>query len=104
MLVNRTTGRTWAPTDFAGVDRALFRNNETGGRSSFVRLRGGSRVARHRHTGNEEVVVIAGQVRARLSPLSALHHRVLKLLGLSAGIYERLIAHFIEPALVLSEP
>ncbi|MFO1280908.1 MAG: cupin domain-containing protein [Burkholderiales bacterium] len=63
MLVNRTTGRTWAPTDFAGVDRALFRNNETGGRSSFVRLRGGSRVARHRHTGNEEVVVIAGQVR-----------------------------------------
>jgi len=50
------------------------------------------------------VVVIAGQVRALLSPLSALHHRVLELLGLSAGIYERLIAHFLEPALVLSEP
>ena len=50
------------------------------------------------------VVVIAGQVRALLSPLSALHHRVLKLLGFSAGIYERLIAHFIEPALDLSEP
>ena len=44
------------------------------------------------------------QVRALLSPLSALHHRVLELLGLSAGIYERLIAHFLEPALVLSEP
>ena len=50
------------------------------------------------------VVEIAGQVRVLLSPLSALHHRVLALLGWSAGIYERLMTHFLKPALILSEP
>ena len=50
------------------------------------------------------VVAIAGQVRALLSPLSALQHRILTLLGWSAEIYERLMAHFLKPALVLSEP
>ena len=63
MLINRTEGRTWAPTPHAGVERALFRNNETGGRSSFVRLRQGSRVPTHVHHGTEEVVVISGTVR-----------------------------------------
>jgi transposase len=47
------------------------------------------------------VVEIAGQV---LSPLNALQHRVLELLGWSAGLYERLMAHFLKPALILSEP
>jgi transposase len=50
------------------------------------------------------VVEIAGQARGLLSPLSALHHRVLALLGWSAGIYERLMTHFPKPALILSEP
>ena len=50
------------------------------------------------------VVEIAGQARGLPSPLSALHHRVLALLGWSAGIYERLMAHFPKPALILSEP
>ena len=50
------------------------------------------------------VVEIAGQVRALLSPLNALQHRLLELLGWSAGLYERLMAHFLKPALVLSEP
>ena len=50
------------------------------------------------------VVAIASQVRALLSPLSALQHRILTLLGWSAEIYERLMAHFLKPALVLSEP
>jgi transposase len=50
------------------------------------------------------VVEIAGQVRAPLSPLSNLHQRLLKLLGLSADIYVRLIQHFLKPALNLSEP
>lgn len=50
------------------------------------------------------VVEIAGQVRVLLSPLSALHHRVLALLGWSAGIYERLMMYFLKPALILSEP
>lgn len=49
------------------------------------------------------VVEIAGQVRA-LSPLSNLHQRLLKLLGLSADIYVRLIQHFLKPALNLSKP
>lgn len=71
MLVNKTAMREWKPTDFAGIDRALFRNNEVGGRSSVVRLAGGSRFPRHRHTGTEEVVVLAGTVRIAEEELSA---------------------------------
>ena len=62
MLVNKAQGRTWAPTDYPGIERALFRNNETGGRSSFVRLEQGSRFPTHAHQGTEEVVVIEGRV------------------------------------------
>lgn len=62
MLLNRNAGREWKPTEHAGVDRALFRYNETGGRSSFVRLTKGSRVPVHAHHGTEEVIVISGQV------------------------------------------
>ena len=63
MLVNKAVGRQWAATDFAGIDRALFRNNETGGRSSVVRLTEGARFPRHAHHGTEEVVVLSGRVR-----------------------------------------
>jgi quercetin dioxygenase-like cupin family protein len=62
MLMNRAQGREWRPTDHAGVERALFRYNETGGRSSFVRLKKGARVPAHAHHGTEEVVVISGAV------------------------------------------
>ena len=61
-MLNRSAGREWKPTEHAGVDRALFRYNDTGGRSSFVRLKKGSRVPTHMHQGTEEVVVISGQV------------------------------------------
>ncbi len=61
-MLNRSEGREWKPTEHAGVDRALFRYNDTGGRSSFVRLKKGSRVPTHAHHGTEEVVVISGQV------------------------------------------
>ena len=50
------------------------------------------------------VVEITGQVRALLSPLNALQHRVLELLGWSTRLYERLMAHFLKLALILSEP
>ena len=62
MLLKTTRDREWAPTDYPGIERALFRNNETGGRSSFVRLKQGSRFPKHAHTGTEEVVVIEGKV------------------------------------------
>jgi len=62
MLLNRNDGRDWKPTDYPGIERALFRNNETGGRSSFVRLKEGARFPRHKHEGTEEVVVISGRV------------------------------------------
>ena len=62
MLVNKATERQWAATDFPGIERSLFRNNETGGRSSFVRLKEGARFPRHKHEGTEEVVVISGRV------------------------------------------
>ena len=49
-------------------------------------------------------IEMAGQIRALLSPLSDLHHRLLAMLGWSADLYERLMAHFQKPALCLSEP
>jgi len=62
MLVNKATHREWKATDYPGVERSLFRNNDSGGRSSVVRLAKGSRVPRHAHHGTEEVVVLAGAV------------------------------------------
>lgn len=70
MLVKRSQGREWIPTDYPGVERALFRNNEAGGRSSFVRLKEGSRFPAHTHEGTEEVVVISGRVRLGDAELS----------------------------------
>jgi quercetin dioxygenase-like cupin family protein len=62
MLVKKTADRTWASTDYPGIERSLFRNNETGGRSSVVRLKKGSRFPQHAHHGTEEVVVLSGEV------------------------------------------
>jgi quercetin dioxygenase-like cupin family protein len=63
MLVNKAADREWAATGHAGIDRSLFRNNDSGGRASVVRLTQGSRFPRHAHHGTEEVVVLAGIVR-----------------------------------------
>ena len=63
MLVNKASERQWLATDHPGIERSLFRNNETGGRSSVVRLVQGSRFPRHAHQGTEEVVVLVGTVR-----------------------------------------
>jgi quercetin dioxygenase-like cupin family protein len=63
MLVRKAADREWAPTDYPGIDRSLFRNNEGGGRSSVVRLRQGARFPRHAHHGTEEVVILSGVVR-----------------------------------------
>src|SRR5450755_5075414 len=62
MLVNRATNRDWQATDYPGIERSLFRNNETGGRSSAVRLAKGARFPRHAHRGTEEVLVLSGTV------------------------------------------
>jgi quercetin dioxygenase-like cupin family protein len=62
MLLKRTAGREWAATDYPGIERSLFRTNETGGRSSLVRLKQGSRFPQHRHEGTEEVLVVSGTV------------------------------------------
>ena len=63
MLVNKAASREWKPTNYPGIERSLFRNNDSGGRSSVVRLASGSRFPRHAHEGGEEVVVLAGIVR-----------------------------------------
>ena len=47
MLVNRAANREWTATDYPGIERSLFRRNETGGRASIVRLTRGSRFPRH---------------------------------------------------------
>jgi quercetin dioxygenase-like cupin family protein len=62
MLVKKAAERQWAPTDYPGIERSLFRNNETGGRSSVVRLKQGARFPRHAHHGTEEVLVLSGTV------------------------------------------
>jgi quercetin dioxygenase-like cupin family protein len=62
MLVNKDAAREWKATDYPGIERSLFRNNETGGRSSVVRLARGARFPRHAHHGTEEVVVLSGTV------------------------------------------
>ncbi len=59
----RSANREWKSTGHAGIHRALFRDNDTGGRSSVVRLVAGSRLPRHAHEGTVEVLVLAGTVR-----------------------------------------
>lgn len=70
MLVNKSSNREWKPTDYSGIDRSLFRNNDAGGRSSVVRLSQGSRFPRHAHHGTEEVVVLSGTVQIGGNELS----------------------------------
>jgi len=62
MLLNKAANRDWNATDYPGIERSLFRRNETGGRSSVVRLARGSRFPRHAHQGTEEVLVLSGTV------------------------------------------
>lgn len=62
MLAITTAQRDWQPTPYPGIERSLFRNNESGGRSSVVRLAAGARFPRHRHEGTEEVLVLSGRV------------------------------------------
>lgn len=62
MLINKAVNREWKVTEYAGIERSLFRNNDAGGRSSVVRLTQGARFPRHAHHGSEEVVVLAGAV------------------------------------------
>ena len=62
MLVNKAAQREWTPTDYPGIERSLFRNNDSGGRSSVVRLARGRRFPQHAHHGTEEVVVLSGSV------------------------------------------
>ena len=63
MLLKKAAEREFAATGIEGIERALFRNNAAGGRSSVVRLKAGSRFPRHAHHGTEEVVVLAGVVQ-----------------------------------------
>jgi quercetin dioxygenase-like cupin family protein len=63
MLVKKAADREWSPTDYPGIERSLFRNNDAGGRSSVVRLAQGARFPRHAHHGTEEVVILSGVVR-----------------------------------------
>jgi quercetin dioxygenase-like cupin family protein len=62
MLRKRAVDREWQATDHPGIERSLFRHNDTGGRSSMVRLAQGARFPRHTHHGSEEVVVLSGVV------------------------------------------
>ncbi len=63
MLVKKAADREWIQTDYPGIERSLFRDNDAGGRSSVVRLAQGARFPRHAHHGTEEVVILSGVVR-----------------------------------------
>jgi len=71
MLIITAHDREWTATPYPGIERALFRNNDSGGRSSLVRLKAGARFPRHAHHGSEEVMVMAGQVRIGGADLAA---------------------------------
>lgn len=71
MLVNVAADREFVTTPYAGIERALFRNNDDGGRSSMVRLVAGARFPRHAHHGSEEVVVMEGRVLIGSADLQA---------------------------------
>ncbi len=62
MMLNPTLERQFVATEHAGIERCLLRNNDGGGRTSFVRLKAGAKVPRHLHMGSEEVIVMAGTV------------------------------------------
>ena len=61
-MINPAAERQFVATEHAGIERCLLRNNDSGGRTSFVRLKAGAQVPRHLHMGTEEVIVIAGVV------------------------------------------
>lgn len=63
MLIKKAIEREWVATAYKGIERALLRNNQQGGRSSFVQLVAGARFPRHKHDGCEEVLVISGSVK-----------------------------------------
>jgi len=71
MLVNAAAARAWVATPYPGIERALFRHTEGGGRASMVRLTAGARFPRHAHDGSEEVVVMAGALRIGGADLAA---------------------------------
>jgi quercetin dioxygenase-like cupin family protein len=71
MLVKKATDREWKATDYSGIERSLFRNNEAGGRSSVVRLVKGARFPRHAHNGTEEVLVLSGTIAMGGAELNA---------------------------------
>ncbi|HET8807980.1 MAG TPA: cupin domain-containing protein [Methylophaga sp.] len=63
MLIYRAIARDWTATPYKGIERALLRNNQQGGRSSYVRLVAGACFPRHQHEGYEEILVISGSVQ-----------------------------------------
>jgi len=62
MLLKKASEREWVGAGSNGVQRSLFRHNDTGGRSSVLRMTAGARVPRHTHHGTEEVLVLSGRV------------------------------------------
>lgn len=61
-MINKARNRKWEATDYAGIERSLFRTNDTGGRTSLVRLEQGARFPVHAHLGTEEVLLVSGTV------------------------------------------
>lgn len=62
ILVNREVDRDWALTDYAGIERSIFRRNEQGGRTFMIRMKKGAHFPHHKHQGNAEIMILNGQV------------------------------------------
>ena len=71
--------REWAPGKQAGVERAILREEEGGGRTLLVRMTKGAVIEMHGHLGREELYMVSGRMRLGEFVLSAgdYHHTAL---------------------------
>ena len=54
--------QSWSATDIEGVSVCSWRENETSGGASLVRLKRGVNFPKHNHPGWEEVLILSGQI------------------------------------------
>jgi quercetin dioxygenase-like cupin family protein len=62
MIVNRAMERDWQLTELQGIEKAVFRANDKGGRTVVIRMKKGAHFPQHVHEGNAEALILNGQV------------------------------------------
>ena len=62
MIISRAVEHDWKDVEFEGVERIILRRNDRGGRSSLLKMKKGAHFPQHIHQGNEELLILHGQV------------------------------------------